>query len=187
MKTNRQSIAGVSSELVDRWSPRAFSSEPVSDEILTRLIEAARWSPSCFNEQPWRFYTSNTETFEDYLGLLVDVNQQWASNAPVIGFLVGKKQFAKNGKDNSSYALDCGAAWMAMTVQAVKEGLYTHGMAGIKHEAIAEYFKLDTETEAVMMGFALGKIGDPGLLDENFREKEQPSDRMPLSEIWLAK
>ncbi len=78
----------------------------------------ARWAPSAHNEQPWRFYTSNVDTFNEYLNLLTEGNRVWAKNAAVIGFIIGKKQFEKSNKDNTSYLLDCGAAWMSMTLHA---------------------------------------------------------------------
>ncbi len=186
-ETQRQALPGVDPLFVERWSPRAFAPEPVDQATLTRLFEAARWSPSCFNEQPWRFYTSSDATFDDYLQLLVEKNRRWAQHAPVLGFLVGKRQFTRTGKDNPSFALDCGAAWMAMTLQARLEGLYTHGMAGIQHEAVADYLALDTDSEAVMMGFAIGRMGDPQQLETDFREQESPSDRMALETVWQIK
>ena len=181
----RQTLPGVSSLFVERWSPRAFKKTPIDQAMLTRCIEAARWSPSCYNEQPWRFYTSNDDSFNDYLELLVDANQIWAKNASVIGFVVGKKHFTHNDQANPTFALDCGAAWLAMTLQARTEGWYTHGMAGIKHNAISDYFKLDPMQDQVMMGFVVGQLGDPAQLNDALREKEQPSLRKPLEEIWL--
>jgi len=181
---NRDAIDGLNSLFVERWSPRAFQSYSIELPMLTRIMEAARWAPSCYNEQPWRFYTSTSENFDDFLGLLLEGNQRWAGEASVLGFLVGKKYFSHNQKENSSFQLDCGAAWMSMTFQARFEGLYTHGMAGIKHQEVAQYLGLDTKVEQVLMGFAIGKIGDSNTLPDNLQEKETPSDRQPLAQIW---
>lgn len=180
----RDPAPGVSETLYQRWSPRAFADHEISDAQMTRLMDAARWAPSCFNEQPWHFYTSNKKTFQDFLALLVDANQAWAKNASVLGFLVGQKHFTRNGKPNDSYELDCGSAWMSMTIQARLDGLYTHGMAGIKKDEVARYFNLDTDRQTVLMGFAIGKIGDKSQLDETMQDKEQPSPRKPLADIW---
>lgn len=182
---DRDALPGVAPLFVERWSPRAFAPAEIGEETLARLIEAARWAPSCYNEQPWRFYTSTRETFGDYLDLLLDLNQAWARHASVLGFVVGKTRFERNGKENSSSDLDCGAAWMSMALQAREEGLYAHGMAGIHHDEIARYLGLDSDSERVLMGFAIGRIGDPAQLDEDFREKEFPSLRKPLAEIWF--
>ncbi|MEM1113313.1 MAG: nitroreductase family protein [Pseudomonadota bacterium] len=183
---SRDAFPGVMVQFVDRWSPRAFAEGEVSDEALSRIIEAARWAPSCFNEQPWRFYTSHGGNFDDYLKLLVEPNQVWARNASVIGFLVGKKNFARNGKPNPVFALDCGAAWMSLALQTSAEGLYSHGMMGIEHDAVAEYLSLDADEDAVLMGFAIGHIGDAADLPESLREREAPSGRHALADIWLS-
>ncbi|MFT4614492.1 MAG: nitroreductase [Bacteroidia bacterium] len=183
--SSRDSLPGIEPMFPERWSPRAFDGSPINEEILTRVFEAARWSPSCFNEQPWRFYTSTENTQAQFLSLLVEANQGWAQTAPVIGFLVGQKVFARNGKPNASCELDCGAAWMAMSLQARAEGLYTHGMAGIKYEEAATYLGLNTETQAVLMGFVIGRKGSLEALPEALREGETPSPRVALDEIWL--
>ena len=180
----RDALAGVNPLFVERWSPRAFQAHHIEHQVLARIFDAARWSPSCFNEQPWRFFTSSAETFDDFLSLLVEGNQGWAKTASVLGFVVGKSRFARNDKPNDWYQLDCGAAWMALTLQARFEGLHTHGMGGIKKEAVTEYLKLDVEHEAVLMGFAIGKLADLSQLDPAQREREVPSSRKPLEAIW---
>ena len=183
---SRDAYPGVMPQFVDRWSPRAFEPGEVPDETLTRIVEAARWAPSCFNEQPWRIYTSHPGNFEEYLGLLVEANQVWAKNASVIGFFVAKRHFARNGKANDVAGFDTGSAWMSLALQALSEGLHTHGMAGIHHDAVAEYLGLDTQEDQVMMGFVLGYQGDAANLPEALREREAPADRKALDEIWLS-
>lgn len=181
----RDALPGVDPLFAERWSPRAFLPAPLDAGVVARLIDAARWSPSCYNEQPWRFYTSTTDSFADYLSMLVEFNQVWARNASVLGYLVGSSHFAANGKPNDMFALDCGAAWMAMTLQARREGLYTHGMAGIKREEVSDYLGLDPDREVVLMGFAIGRLGDRATLDPKLQEREVPSPRRPLDEIWI--
>ena len=181
----RDALPGVDPIFVERWSPRAFQPGALDEAVTARLIDAARWSPSCYNEQPWRFYTSTPDTFGDFLSMLIEFNQAWARNASVLGYLVGSSHFAANGKPNDAYALDCGAAWMAMSLQARREGLYTHGMAGIRREEIARYFGLDPDREVVLMGFAIGRLGDRTTLDPKLQEREAPSPRKPLDDIWI--
>lgn len=183
----RDPLPGVLDELAHRWSPRAFTKTPIDSKTLARLIDAARFAPSCFNAQPWRFYTSNQSTFDDYLSLLNEANQLWAKNASVIVILVGKKLFEHNGKFNAHYAFDSGSAWMSLVLQAQHEGFHCHGMAGIQKEKIEQYLKLNTETDDVIMAFAIGKIADKSILPENLQEKETPSTRKALDQIWLAK
>jgi len=147
-------------------------------------MEAARWSPSCFNAQPWRFFTSTDNTFDEFLNLLVEGNQEWAKDTSVIGFLVGQRNFEHNGKANAFHSFDSGAAWMAMTLQARLEGLYTHGMGGIKADEVAEYLKLDAGESEVLMGFAIGKLADLTDLNDEQRANETPNERKTLSEVW---
>ena len=182
--STRDPLPGVLPIFYQRWSPRAFTPSPVNADALARIMDAARWSPSCFNDQPWRFYTSTDETFDQYLNLLNEKNRSWAKDASVIGFLIGCKTFRHNNQPNSSFALDCGAAWMAMSLQANAEGLHTHGLAGIDRQGVAEYLNLDTDTYAVLMGFVIGEQGSPDQLDDDMRSKEAPNGRLALDTIW---
>lgn len=183
----RNPLPGVLEQLSHRWSPRAFSKISMNTATLARIIDAARFSPSCFNAQPWRFYTSNDKNFNDYLALVNEANQLWAKNASVIGILVGKKFFEHNNQPNAYYAFDSGAAWMSMVLQAQHEGFHCHGMAGIQKEKIESFLNINTQTDEVLMAFAIGKIGSKEHLPENLQAKETPSARKPLDEIWLAK
>jgi nitroreductase len=180
----RDAGTGIDPLFIQRWSPRAFQKTSIDDSTMLRIMDAARWSPSCFNAQPWRFYTSTEATFDDFLNLLVEGNQGWAKDNAVIGFLVAEKNFEHNGKANSHAEFDSGAAWMSMTLQARMEGLYTHGMGGIKAAEAAEYLKIDTDTADVLMGFTIGKLADLSQLDEEQRKNETPNSRKELAEIW---
>ena len=185
--SQRDPQSGVADILWQRYSPRAFDKKPIDASVVARLMDAARWSPSCFNEQPWQFYTSTDESFDDFLALLVEANQDWAKNASLLGFLVARRQFDRNGKPNDYARFDSGAAWMAMTLQARTEGLYTHGMGGIHHEAVAEYLGVDTELFDVVMGFAVGYATDPADFDDEMRTNEQPNSRRPLTDMWQSR
>ncbi len=182
--SQRDPVAGVDPLFHQRWSPRSFVKKGLDDTVTARLVDAARWSPSCFNAQPWRIFTSSPATFDAYLELLMEGNQIWAKDAEVLGFFIAQKQFEHNGSDNPYAEFDCGAAWMAMTLQAQAEGLYTHGMGGIHHDKVAEYLGLDTEKYKVVMGFAIGHIGPRDALPEALAEREAPSPRKALGEIW---
>jgi nitroreductase len=183
----RTSLAGVADQFVTRWSPRAFDGSEISHEQQMRLFEAARWAPSCYNDQPWRFYTSTKNTFPQFLHILVEANQAWAKNAGLIGFLAAKKQFAHNGKDNASAEFDCGAAWMSLALQCRVENLYAHGMAGFDHKAAQAYLDLDETQEKVVMAFAVGRLADLNTLSDEQRAKEKPNSRKSLSDIWISR
>ncbi len=182
--SQRDPRAEVIDLIYQRWSPRAFKKTQIDQEILESVFDAARWAPSCFNEQPWIFLTSTQQTFDQFLDLLVEGNQSWAKNAALIGFVLANKQFDHNGKNNSWATFDAGAAWMAMSLQASSMGLYTHGMGGIKKENIYQQFDIDKDKLEVICGFALGEIDNPENLTDELRQREQPSSRKSLAEIW---
>lgn len=183
----RATNTGVDSLFVERWSPRAFQQHVIPDETLRRIFDAARLSPSCFNDQPWRIYTSTESTFAEFLDLLVEGNQEWAKNTSLIGFMVAQKNFEHNGKPNNFAQFDCGAAWMSLTLQARMEGLYTHGMGGIKADQVAEYLALDSDHSEVVMGFTIGKLADLSELDSEAQEAETPNQRKDIEDIWLPR
>lgn len=178
----RDIAEGVDETISHRWSPRAFTKAIIADKDIDTLFEAARWAPSCFNAQPWTFYVSTEKTFEKYLSLLLEGNQVWAKNASLIGFVVVKKTFEHNGKPNNYAEFDAGAGWMAMSLQARKMGLYTHGMAGIHHRQVAEYLALDDDHK-VVCGFVIGVADTPESLPAEVAAKEKPSGRKPLAQV----
>ena len=172
-----------------RFSPRAFSDRPLAAQQIRSLLEAARWSPSCFNEQPWSFLIATRDQPDEFatmLSCLVEKNQQWARHAPVLMLSVAAKHFAHNGKPNRHAAHDVGGATGWLTVQATTMGLYVHQMAGIDPEKARQLYEVP-ETHEVMAGIAIGYRGDPGALPEGFREKEAVrSTRKPQGEFVFS-
>lgn len=163
---------------VRRWSPRAMSGEPVTEEELMRVFEAARWAPSTFNEQEWRFLYARRDTvvWEQFVGLLMKANQAWCDKAAVLCVVLARKSFTRNGKPNPVHLYDAGSAWENLALQASTMGLVCHGMAGFDFE------RAKTELEvpdhfAVAAMFALGRPGNPADLPEELRERETPTDR----------
>ena len=150
-------------------------------------MQAARWSPSCFNEQPWRIYTSTEQSFDNFLSVLVDANQAWAKDTSVLGFMVAKQSFERNGKANTWAEFDCGAAWMSLSLQARLEGMYSHGMGGFNAEAATELLEIDQSDYKVVMAFAIGYIADADDLSAEQIEAEQPNQRKPLNQVWQSR
>src|SRR3954470_1826328 len=121
---------------LERWSPRAFTGEPIAEADLAILFEAARWAPSSYNSQPWRFLYARRDTphWESFLNLLVPFNQSWARQASALVILVSNSLMRPPGSDadvpSHSHSMDAGAASGYFALQAVKMGWYVHGMAG---------------------------------------------------------
>lgn len=171
--------------IVKRWSPRAFSKKHVPKEDLMAILEAARYAPSCFNEQPWRFMVADDpKSLEVMRKVLMEKNYLWAKNAPVLILMLSKKQYEKNGKDNKYHDFDTGTAWGFLSLEAVRRGYQTHGMAGIKKKEAREVFKIPEDIHIIGM-IALGINGSIEDLDDMFIEDESPSSRKPLEDIVL--
>jgi nitroreductase len=177
----------VDAIFVDRWSPRSFLPEPILEEDLQSLFEAARWTPSCYNEQPWLFlYAVTPEDRERFLSALLEKNRQWASRAPVLLFVLARRRFAANDKENRHAVFDAGAAWMALALQARRRGLHAHGMAGFSRERAYEVLQVPQEDYDIMAAVAIGRRGRPEGLPEDLRAIESPNNRKPLVEVAVA-
>jgi nitroreductase len=166
-----------------RWSPRAFADRPVEPEKLCSLLEAARWAPSSYNEQPWFFLMALREDREEFnrmLSCLVEGNVAWAQKAPVLMISVAKLKFEKSGKPNRHAFHDVGQAVADMTTQATSVGLAVHQMAGIVADKAREVYNIPRDYEAVA-GIAVGYPGEPETLSGELRERElAPRNRRPL-------
>lgn len=157
-----------------RWSPRAFREQSVETDKLATLFEAARWAASCFNEQPWSFIVATREQAADFahmLSCLVDGNQAWAKQAPVLILTLARSTFRRNDKPNAHAWHDVGLAVGNLVVQATAFGLSVHQMAGILPDRIRAVYGVPDGYEPVT-GLALGYRGDPSSLSEELRELE---------------
>ncbi|CAL1240376.1 nitroreductase family protein [Candidatus Methylocalor cossyra] len=173
---------------VARWSPRAFAEVEIPEGELLRFFEAARWAPSSYNSQPWRFLYARrgTEHWPTFLDLLMEFNRVWASRAAALVILLSKAHFIPPGKTEpittGSQSFDAGAAWAQFALQASLSGWHTHAMGGFdRHKARAVLgIPEDYHPETAI---AVGKLGDPGLLPEPLRAREAPSSRRPIAEL----
>jgi nitroreductase len=173
----------IKSLLYRRWSPRAMSDEPLSEQELLTLFEAARWAPSTYNEQEWRFLYARRDTpqWPVFMDLLMEANRVWCAHAAVLCVVLARKTFTHNGKPNPVHLFDCGSAWENLALQATAMGLVSHGMAGFHFEKAREVLRVP-EHFAVAAMFALGRPGDPNQLSPELREREVPSGRRPVRE-----
>ncbi len=158
--------------LEKRWSPRAFNGVAVDREILKRLFEAARWSPSASNEQPWHFMVGEMgdETYRKIFAALDEFNQLWVRTAPVAAISIGHI-LNKTGAENDWFKYDVGQSLAHLSFQATHEGLYVHQMAGFDRERARKLFEIPADYEAIS-AFAIGYIGDYKLIHPNLARME---------------
>ena len=183
-KINRQpEVAGVDSLFYERWSPRAMSGKVVTDDELMPLFEAARWAPSSYNEQPWRFlYARNgTSEWNIFFDLLVPFNQEWCKNGSVLVVILSKKTSSR-GSLNQCHSFDTGAAWQNFALQGHLKGLVVHGMGGFDSQKARVVLNVpeDFDVEAMCV---IGKPADASVLSKDLQAYEKPSDRKALHEI----
>ncbi|MCA8958885.1 MAG: nitroreductase family protein [Planctomycetes bacterium] len=171
--------------IATRWSPYSFSSRPVPGEVLHSLFEAARWTMSSYNEQPWRylFSTAGEPDFPRVLSCLVEANQAWAQHVPVLVLGVTCDHFTRNDKPNAHALHDLGAASAALTFEATARGLHVHQMAGIDPERARSEFSIPpgfTPRTALAIGYA----GSNPSLDADVAARDRNERRRrPLSEF----
>jgi len=178
-----------------RWSPRAFADRRVEPDKIRRMLEAARWTMSSYNEQPWRYVVASRhddpEAYDRLLSCLAEGNQEWAQNAPVLMMSFYKNTFSANDRENRCAPHDTGAASAALTFQATAMDLYVHQMAGIKKDAARETYDVPDEFEP-MAGLAVGYLGDPDMLSEQQQTSERaersrkPLDAFVFGDSWEA-
>lgn len=174
--------------LAHRWSPRAIDQEsPVDRAALTALLEAARWAPSCFGDQPWRFMVwdrfSDEAGWKSAFDCLAEGNQAWVRRAPVLVAAVADSEFSRNGKANRWGQYDTGAASENLCLQATALGLVAHQMGGFDPAKLADTFGIPERFTAMAM-IAVGHPADPSTLPEDRQEDERaPRSRRPLGEI----
>ena len=169
--------------LVRRWSPYCFADQDVTTPDLLALLEAARWAPSSYNEQPWRYLLarrSNAAAFAKLLSCLVEGNQAWAKFAPVLLIGITIHTFARNGKPNKAAAHDLGLASSNLSLEATARGLVVHQMIGIEPERVRELYSLPAHSEA-LTAIAIGYGGTGGNLPDALAERDRtPRTRRPI-------
>ncbi len=170
-------IANTVSPVIDllrkRWSPRSFSTQEISSADMQTLLEAASWSFSGGNLQPWYYVYAygGTPGFEKILNNLSHGNQGWAMNAAVLMVSMAKKE-RDPGKPNPWSKHDLGAANMQMALQALSMNIYCHFMGGFDSIGMAESLNIDTTVYELVACVALGYLGDPSVLEESLQIRE---------------
>ena len=163
-------------ELVNqRYSPYAFSDEPVSEETVHQILDTVRHAPSSYNEQPWRFIYALKEDREPYqrlLELTTADNQKWAKDAPVLLLSMAKRHFSETGDPNRHAWHDTGMAMGFFVLKATELGLYVHQMAGFSVERAQEKLNIPDEFHPVAV-IALGHLGDDERPDKGRKSVEE--------------
>ena len=182
-KTAKTSIE-INPLLAQRWSPRAFSNQDVSNHSLLKMLEAARWAPSANNLQPWHFIMGKKqdETYQKIFESLVEFNQLWAINAAVLILSCGNK-LGKDDNPNLASKYDVGQAVAHLTIQAMSEGIYVHQMGGFSKGKIIEFFQLPDNIEPLSI-VAIGYFGNPKMLPPRMQNSETAErERKSLSDF----
>jgi nitroreductase len=175
--------------LAERWSPYAFQDRLVSKADLCSLFEAARWSASSYNEQPWRYIIATQENpiqFHQLLSCLVEGNQAWAKNAPILVLGIAKLEFSHDQSNNRAAIHDLGLATGNLMFEATARGLYVHPMIGILPDQAQKLFAIPDGFEA-WTAMAIGYAGDPMTLPDALKERDlMPRQRKPLKQFVFS-
>lgn len=170
---------------LERWSPRAFDESQISQEDLDTILDAARWAPSAFNYQPWRFLYAHRESadWQRFLDLLMPFNADWAKHSSALIFVLSDSLIETSGSPeptpSHSHSFDAGAAWALLALQATRLGYHAHGMTGILQDKIRVELGVP-ERFRIEAAVALGRQGDLGRLPEHLQAREAPSGRHEL-------
>ena len=186
IQTKRTSEYSINPLILSRWSPRSMTGEELGDDEIMSLFEAARWAPSSFNNQPWRFIYAkrNTEHWDRLFNLLVDVNKTWAKNAALLAVVISRKNFEFNEKPARTHQFDTGSAWENLALEASSRGIVAHGMQGFDYEKAKTELGIPADFEVMAM-IAIGKRGSKENLPTELQDKEKPNDRKALKDIIM--
>jgi nitroreductase len=177
--------------LLDRWSPRAFDASSLPQADLDTLLDAARWAPSAFNYQPWRFLYAHRDSADwaRFLGLLLPFNQSWVQHASVLTFILSDSLSSAPGsqetKPSHSHSFDAGAAWALLALQATRMGYHTHAMTGVDFDAARRELAVPDRFR-IEAAVAIGRMGDKAILPEALQAREAPSGRNPIDSFAFA-
>jgi nitroreductase len=169
--------------IASRWSPRAYDLRAIENEKLQRIFEAARWTASSNNLQPWYFLVGlkGDDVYQKILDSLVEFNKLWSVNAPVLVLAIAKTTNTK-GEVNQSFSYDLGQAVALLSLQAMAEGIYSHQMGGFDASEAKLALEIP-EDYKILVVFTLGYLGDAGILHPNLQKIEMsPRSRRPVSE-----
>jgi len=172
--------------ILNRWSPRSMTGETLNDDDIMSLFEAARWAPSSYNNQPWRFIYAkrNSEHWNRFFNLLMEPNKLWAKNAAILVVVISRKNFEFNEKPAVTHQFDAGSAWENLALEASSRDIVAHGMQGFDYKKAGVELRIPPNFEVMAM-IAIGKKGPKEILPAELQEKEKLTNRKPLKEIIM--
>ncbi|HEX8417108.1 MAG TPA: nitroreductase family protein [Methylobacterium sp.] len=174
---------------LERWSPRAFTGEAVPEAELMRMFEAARWAPSSYNSQPWRFLYALRDTahWPTFFDLIVPGNQKWVKDTGAIVIIVSNARMKVGDelKPSWSHSLDAGAASANFQLQAIRQGWHAHGMTGFDRERAATVLNVP-EGHRVEAAYGVGRAVAAADLSDEQRAREVPNGRRPITDFVFA-
>jgi len=191
MKMQRTSDHPIEPIFLNRWSPRAYEAASMPESDLLTILEAARWAPSAFNVQPWRFLYSHRDDayWQNYLDLLDPFNASWARNASAIVFVLSDTVMSGDDtrppKLSRTHSFDAGAAWAQLALQATSLGYQAHAMAGVYFDQSHKKLTIP-DCYRVEIAIAIGKQADKSVLPKDLQDREEPSQRLAMSEIAFS-
>ena len=190
MTRRSETAVPINDYLTSRWSPYVFdANRDVDDDDLRALFEAARWTMSSYNAQPWRYIVGvksrSPETWDKVLSTLLEGNQSWAKYAPVLALGLADTLFEYNGKPNKAAQHDLGAASACLTVEACDRGIHVHQMIGIDPDAVRATFECPDSVEP-LTALAIGYAGEAVEGQEDFVARdERDRERRSTDEFIL--
>jgi nitroreductase len=188
MSTQRKPQYPIDPMFTCRWSPRAFNGERMEHATLMRLFEAARWAPSGFNAQPWRFVYGHRDTpaWQPLFESLNEFNRGWAQRASVLVAVLSRTSWTPPGKVQpqaiASHSFDAGAAWASLAFQATLLGWHAHAMGGFDREQLRQALGI-AQDHALEAMVAIGWRSDEEVLPEALQAREVMSQRLPLEQV----
>lgn len=181
----------INSIIAARWSPRAYdANKPVTQAQIIALLEAARWAPSCFGDQPWRFIvwdkSTDAATWQQAFDCIVPNNQVWVKDAPVLILACADTLFSHNQTPNRWAQYDTGAAVENLCLQATSMGLVVHQMGGFNSDKTRQAFSIPEQYVPMAM-LTVGYEGDANNLPEELKQRElAPRKRNELGALFFS-
>ncbi|PKO50115.1 MAG: nitroreductase [Betaproteobacteria bacterium HGW-Betaproteobacteria-20] len=181
----------INETIANRWSGRAYDAgKSVSHVQIITLLEAARWAPSCFGDQPWRFIVwdkyADAAAWQKAFDCLVPGNQDWVKDAPLLMLVCADSLFNHNQTPNRWAQYDTGAAAENLCLQASSMGLMAHQMGGFNADKTRENFAIPAQFTPMAM-LCVGYAADITTLEGDILNRETATrSRRPLSELFFA-